>query len=434
MKKYLLLLPLLAICVSVLPSQKGEEQDKDNRNFISKLVENSESLSWEQLMELLADENITEAQQQLLLMKYKGASRNSNALFDAYGKMEVIKTLLEPKNIVIATLFGLGIFGSWHLTSGIREVVTHKLLIPPLATETNITPWYSFKKNQKEPRVLEDVILSQELTLQVQDLLESIRTSTQYDLTLRNYFFYGIPGTGKTLLAKTLADQAGMKYMFFPASKLLQYSEEEGQRQINRLFEYASDYPEKLMIIMDEFDAISQNRDTCPPKVYVFLDTILSHMGTESPDFMVIAMSNRPGDMDNAALSRYGEKLHIAPPGQHERERIFKLYVDKSCPRYSIQLEDTRSWYKKLFSTNTRFRDPLVKSPDLTDPVFAQLAQLAETMVGRDIADIVYSVAPKAYRRPDMTITKDLLFDAVAHKKAQNAAMQLFAQSHKHRP
>ena len=427
MKKYLLL-PLLCYSLNILPS---EEAPVTASELVVDAMRNATPVDFDAMMEQLADPTISDAVKQALLMRLQLAGDNTRALFSAF-PIAALQDLLEPKNIGLISLGALGIFGAWHTSKLFREVITHKLLIPPLAQKTNIVPWYSFKK-RPEPLTFEDIVLSENLTQQAQELLASAQYGAQHDLKLRHFLFYGPPGTGKTLLAQIIADQAGLKYMYFTASKLTQYSEEEGERQINRLFEYAATYPEKLMVIMDEVDGIFQNRDSCPAKILSFQETILSHVGTESEDFMLVGITNRPQDLDVAAMSRYGVKLYVGPPGLEERERLFKLYTAKYFTPYPVRLPDRRPWYKKVLGSRVRFREPLKVSPAITKQVFADLAKNSEGFVGRDISDMLIGVQSQGYYRSDKTITKDMLYRALQTKKEQNATVDEYARERKTR-
>ncbi len=432
MKKYLLL-PLLCHSLSILPSEESpnEKPPMTASEIAVNAMNNTIPIDFDVIVDQLNDDGVSKEAKAALLLRLNLAADNTRALFGAF-QIAAFQDLLEPKNIGLISLGALGIFGAWHTSKLLREVITHKLLIPPLAQKTNIIPWYSSKK-KSEPLTFDDIVLSEDLTQQAQELVTSAQYGAQHDLKLRHFLFYGPPGTGKTLLAQIIADQAGLKYMYFPASKLTQYSEEEGERQINRLFEYASSYPEKLMVIMDEVDGIFQHRDRCPAKILSFQETILSHIGTESEDFMFVGITNRPQDLDDAAMSRYGVKLYVGPPGPEERERLFKLYTTKYFVPHAVRLEDRRPWYKKLLGSRVRFREPLKIAPDITQAVFEDLANRSEGFVGRDISDMLIGVQSQGYYRPDKTITKDMLYRALITKKEQNAAADEYARERKAR-
>jgi len=363
-----------------------------------------------------------------------GQYENNRAYFSFVKMMNVAKLLAQPKTLASLTAMSLGIFAAWHTTSLAKDIAKHYLLIPPLCdpSESSIKGWGSSIRNffvYEEARTpsRSQVILSDELHQRFEKLSHAITNAAKNDVNFRHYLFYGPPGTGKTMMAKAIAQEAGLEYMYFSAANLEQYSLEEGVQQICHLFEYAKAYPKKLMIIMDEADCIFAHRDTASDKARTFLNKILTYTGTEQNNYVVIAITNRPKDFDEAALSRFGVKIKVDAPGFEERKRILAQYA------YSLFIDshavnrDQRSVFQWLFSRKPVERIPLVLADDvLTSETFDILAQRSEGLSGRDLADIMANVQHDAYGQPDHTITKEMLFDALEHKKQDARALEDF--------
>ncbi len=339
--------------------------------------------------------------------------------------LETIRGLTQPRTILGITVCAGIVMGLWHGSSLVKEVAQNYLSLPALAEKTSIRSWGSkvkdffvYEDRTVAPR--NEVILSELLLARTEILTQSIMNAAKYDTFFRHCLFYGPPGTGKTMLAMAMAQEAGLEYIYFSAAALEQYSLEQGVQQIRHLFEYAKAYPKKLMIIMDEGDAIFAHRDTCSDKVRTFLNLILTYMGTPQSDYVVISLSNRPKDFDTAAKSRFGAKVLIGPPAHAERMKLFDLYIRKYLiESYTIN-RDKRSVYQWLFSRRPKKRMQLNIADDvLTEGMFNELARRSEGLVGRDIADVILSVQNGAYGTDDQTITSEMLIAALEDKKQQ---------------
>ena len=342
-----------------------------------------------------------------------------------------LAALLKPESVKTMVI-GIGAaalltFGAWHTSAFIRDTATHYLKIPPLAQETSIRSWTSWIKSffvydEQEVAPRTEVILSDELADRAEKLTQSIINAAYYDTFFRHYMFYGPAGTGKTMLAKAIAQEAGLEYIYFSAAKLDQYELEDAIKQLTHLFEYAKAYPKKLMIIIDEADNLFAHRENCSNKTRTMLNLVLTYMGnTEQSDFMVIAMTNRPKTFDKAAMSRFGEKVKIDRPEAAQRRAIFEQYAQKYfIDSHTINC-DNRSLLQKFFTRTPQSRMPLILADDVwTDETFDELTRRSEGMVGRDISDIMLSVQNEAYGYVDHMITKDMLLETLERKKLQN--------------
>lgn len=342
--------------------------------------------------------------------------------------IHIIKSLVKPQTVGMVALGALGVFAAWHGTSMVRDVAQNYLMMPALVEDrdTSIRSWSSMVKNlfvyEEKPVIKRDeVIFNDRLKAHTDILTRSIISAAENDAYFRHYLFYGPPGTGKTMLAKAMALEAGLEYMYFPAPNLEEYSLEEGIKQIRHLFEYARAYPKKLMIIIDEADAVFAKRNSCSHTMRAFLNLILAYMGTEQNNFIVIAITNRPVDFDSAALSRFGEKLKIGSPEFNERKEIFTQYAHKYFIQSNELRKDNRSFFQRFLSPRPKTRLPLSVADDVfTEETFNTLAEQSEGLAGRDISDVMLAVQNAAYGMLDRTITQDIIYAALDLKKQQN--------------
>jgi len=399
----------------------------DDRPFADRMEDLRNNYSDDRVNQLLAGAQSPEERAEIIKIEVM-ANQRGVEWWKTKRSLESIRMIATPRNVGLMALGALGVFAAWHATTLVKDVAQHYVMLPPLVEdrETSIRSWSSmirgvFVHEEKPYFTRDQVVLSERLTAQAEILTGSIINAVENNAALRHYLFYGPPGTGKTMLAKAMALESGLEYMYFSASVLEQYSLEEGIKQIRHVFEYAKAFPKRLMIIMDEADSIFANRADASQKVRAFLNLILTYMGTEQNHFMVIALTNRPLDFDNAALNRFGEKLKIGAPALPERKRIFAYYAEKYFIKDNEKRPNNRSFLQKLMGGRPpKTRAPLHVADDVfMNNTFNKLAEQSEGMTGRDISDVMLSVQNAAFGTIDRTITRDILFAALELKKQQ---------------
>jgi cell division protease FtsH len=187
----------------------------------------------------------------------------------------------------------------------------------------------------------------------------------------------GLPGTGKTLLARAVAGEASAPFYSLAASEFVEAIVGVGAARVRDLFEKAkADAPS--IVFIDELDAIGRSRTS---GVAGFsggndereqtLNQILTEMDgfDSSTKVIVIGATNRPDVLDQALLrpGRFDRRVAVQPPDRAGREAILKVH--------------TRSV-------------PLGPDVDL-----GRIAATTPGMVGADLANLVNEAALLAARR-----------------------------------
>ncbi len=144
----------------------------------------------------------------------------------------------------------------------------------------------------------------------------------------------GLPGTGKTLLAKAVAHQTNATFIRFVGSELVQKYIGEGARLVRELFELAREKSPSIVFI-DEIDAIGAKRleiaTSGDREVQRTLRQLLEELDGFNPlgDVKIIAATNRPDILDDALLrpGRFDRIIEIPSPTAAGREKIFAIHT-----------------------------------------------------------------------------------------------------------
>jgi ATPase family AAA domain-containing protein 3A/B len=246
----------------------------------------------------------------------------------------IMKAVIHPRT----PFFALGVSAAIFTGKKGSEIVADQLYAywstPELAQETSLlspaTQLYNFFWQIKsEPANISDVILEPKTQAIVHTIAMSVKHIARRHEHFQNVLLYGPTGTGKTMLAKRIARDSGLEYIYFAASDIDQFGLAQALQLINRLFAYAHNSSKKLMIIIDECEILfgSRNNTNMSEQTRKVLTKFLALMGTKNPDFMIVGLTNRIQDFDEASLSRFDERINIALPGENERRLLIAQYV-----------------------------------------------------------------------------------------------------------
>ncbi|XP_036336819.1 nuclear valosin-containing protein-like isoform X2 [Rhagoletis pomonella] len=193
----------------------------------------------------------------------------------------------------------------------------------------------------------------------------------------------GPPGCGKTLLAKAIANEAGINFISVKGPELMNMYVGESERAVRACFQRARNSA-PCVIFFDEFDSLcpkrsDNNEGGSGTRV---VNQLLTEMDgvEERKGVYILAASNRPDIIDPAILrpGRLDTILYVGLPQKEEREEILKA------------------------TTKNRTR------PELADDVdFAELAENSDGYTGADLAGLVRQAAMLALKEsiqnPDST-------------------------------
>ncbi|NFC89333.1 ATP-dependent metallopeptidase FtsH/Yme1/Tma family protein [Clostridium botulinum] len=188
----------------------------------------------------------------------------------------------------------------------------------------------------------------------VKDIVDFLKNPEKYSSygarMPKGIILYGDPGTGKTLMAKAVAGEAGVPFYAMSGSDFVQVYVGVGASRIRQLFKKARSKG-KAVIFIDEIDAIGKKRSSEKAGGSEERDQTLNALLTEMSGFnekegiIIMAATNRLDILDEALLrpGRFDRHIEVNLPDVVAREKILNLHL-KNKPIGTINIKD---WAKK---------------------------------------------------------------------------------------
>ncbi len=155
---------------------------------------------------------------------------------------------------------------------------------------------------------------------------------------------YGAPGTGKTLLAKAVANESQANFILVKGPELLSKWVGESEKAVREIFKKARQVS-PCIIFFDEIDSLAPRRgaDSDSHVSERVVNQMLTEIDglEEMHDVVIIAATNRPDIVDTALLrpGRFDRMILTSVPDEKTRLEVFKVHT-AGMPLKDINLEN----------------------------------------------------------------------------------------------
>jgi 26S proteasome regulatory subunit T2 len=214
-------------------------------------------------------------------------------------------------------------------------------------------PMVSVMKVEKAP--LESYSDIGGLEQQIQEIKEAVELPLTHPelyeeigiIPPKGVILYGVPGTGKTLLAKAVANSTSATFLRVVGSELIQKYLGDGPKLVRELFRVAEECAPSIVFI-DEIDAVGTKRyDSGSGGEREIQRTMLELLnqldGFDSrSDVKVIMATNRIESLDPALIrpGRIDRKIEFTLPDQKNKRKIFQIHTSKMTLGEDVNLEE----------------------------------------------------------------------------------------------
>uniref|UniRef100_A0A803MKW0 AAA+ ATPase domain-containing protein n=1 Tax=Chenopodium quinoa TaxID=63459 RepID=A0A803MKW0_CHEQI len=206
--------------------------------------------------------------------------------------------------------------------------------------------------NEFEKRIRPEVIPAKEIGVSFNDIgsLDEIKESLQELVMLplrrpdlfkggllkpcRGVLLFGPPGTGKTMLAKAIANEAGASFINVSMSTITSKWFGEDEKNVRALFTLAAKVSPTI-IFVDEVDSMLGQRTRVGEHEAMrkIKNEFMSHwdglMTKPGEQILVLAATNRPFDLDEAIIRRFERRIMVGLPSIENREKILTTLLSK---------------------------------------------------------------------------------------------------------
>jgi transitional endoplasmic reticulum ATPase len=195
-----------------------------------------------------------------------------------------------------------------------------------------------------------------EWPLKYADLFQKARTNPPKGILL-----YGLPGTGKTLLAKAVANESGVNFISIKGPQLISRYVGESERGVREIFKKAKQAAPTILFL-DEIDSLAPKRGSSSTDAHV-TERVISQFLTEMDGIeelkgvVVLAATNRIDLLDPALLrsGRFDLLLELPVPDETTRAEIFKIHTHKKSLDHDVDLKKLARETDNLVGSDIEF-------------------------------------------------------------------------------
>mmetsp|Transcript_13406 Transcript_13406/g.18324 ORF Transcript_13406/g.18324 Transcript_13406/m.18324 type:complete len:441 (+) Transcript_13406:255-1577(+) len=271
-----------------------------------------------------------------------------------------LEEIIDDSHAIVSSSVGpeyyvniLSVVDKEQLEPGCSVLMHNKVLSIVGVLQNEVDPLVSVMKVESAP--LESYADVGGLESQIQEIKEAVELPLTHpelyeDIGIKppkGVCLYGEPGTGKTLLAKAVANSTSATFLRVVGSELIQKYLGDGPKLVRELFRVADELAPSIVFI-DEIDAVGSKRYDSTSggerEIQRTMLELLNQMdGFDSRgDVKVILATNKIENLDPALLrpGRVDRKIEFPLPDVKTKRRIFNIHTNKMTLSDDVKLEE----------------------------------------------------------------------------------------------
>ncbi len=254
------------------------------------------------------------------------------------------------------------------------------------STSSVVTQTYQSIKQLRDQSSKPGPVFNAKLTAQIKDITDSTYNLKKNKGYFQNLLLYGVGGTGKTMIAKKIAEDSGLNYVMMSGGDLPQYiSRGEHVTELNKLFKSIKKPSTQTILFIDEIEALCPERnEQTEPARFDLTSAFLNLTGDASNQFMLIGATNKKELLDEAFLTRMDWRLEIKPPAAEERKKILKQNI-----RQSFTSSEQEQWFN--------------------DAILDEMVLKTDGLTGRDLFKMINALYSKMMCSANRTLSPDAI-------------------------
>ena len=263
----------------------------------------------------------------------------NSALFEEYAREQWLGLVVKESNYLfdqkIIPDYGFEIITAKPDNSIISEKTKIKIITDEIDSKDN--------PKVKSNIFLSDIVGQKNAKSKIKVIVKYLENPDDFGpWAPKNILFYGLPGTGKTMLVKALANELDVPLYLIKATSLIGDHVGDGSSKIHELFKKAGENSPSIIFI-DEIDAIALHRayQSLRGDVSEIVNSLLTEMDgiIENKNVITIAATNNPTSLDYAVRSRFEEEIEFKLPNDEERLAIIENNLKTMPLEYDLDLD-----------------------------------------------------------------------------------------------